>query len=93
MRHFIIVKLKDPKEKEALAAPVKALFDQTLAIPGIHEVKLHLSCSERSNRYDMMIEIIMEPEALAAYDVSEPHRRWKQEYGRRIEAKAIFDCE
>ena len=55
MRHFIIVKLKDPKEKEALAAPVKALFDQTLAIPGIHEVKLHLSCSERSNRYDMMI--------------------------------------
>ena len=93
MRHFIIVKLKAPKEKEALAAPVKALFDQTLAIPGIHEVKLHLSCSERSNRYDMMIEIIMEPEALAAYDVSEPHRRWKQEYGSHIEAKAIFDCE
>ena len=41
----------------------------------------------------MMIEIIMEPEALAAYDVSEPHRRWKQEYGSHIEAKAIFDCE
>ena len=93
MRHFIIVKLKDPKEKEALAGPVKALFDQTLAIPGIHEVKLHLSCSERSNRYDMMIEMVMEPEALPVYDASEPHLRWKQEYGSHIEAKAIFDCE
>ena len=61
MRHFIIVKLKDPKEKEALAGPVKALFEQTLEIEGIHEVKLHLSCSERPNRYDIMIEIIMEP--------------------------------
>ena len=64
MRHFIIVKLKDPKEKETLAAPVKALFEQTLEIPGIHAVKLHLSCSERSNRYDMMIEMVMEPESL-----------------------------
>lgn len=93
MRHFIIVKLKEPKAKEALAAPVKALFDRTLAIPGIHEVKLHLSCSEWSNRYDMMIEMLMEPEALPAYDASEPHLRWKQEYGSYIEAKAIFDCE
>ena len=93
MRHFIIVKLKDPKEKESLAGPVKALFEQTLEIEGIHQVKLHLSCSERPNRYDMMIEIIMEPEALPAYDASEPHRRWKQEYGGHIEAKAIFDCE
>lgn len=64
MRHFIIVKLKDPKEKAALAGPVQALFEQTLAVPGIHEVKLHLSCSERPNRYDMMIELVMEPEAL-----------------------------
>ena len=93
MRHFIIVKLKDSKEKESLAGPVKALFEQTLEIEGIHQVKLHLSCSERPNRYDIMIEIIMEPEALAAYDISEPHRRWKQEYGSHIEAKAIFGCE
>ena len=93
MRHFIIVKLKDPNRRDPLSAQVKALVDQTLEIEGIHEVKLHLSCSERANRYDMMIEIIMEPEALAAYDVSEPHRRWKQEYGSHIEAKAIFDCE
>ena len=62
-------------------------------IEGIHAVKLHLSCSERSNRYDMMIEMVMEPEALPVYDASEPHLRWKQEYGGHIEAKAIFDCE
>ena len=54
-------------------------------------MKLHLSCSERPNRYDMMIEMVMEPEALPVYDASEPHLRWKQEYGSHIEAKAIFD--
>ena len=88
MRHFIIVKLKDPKEKETLAAPVKALFDQTLAIPGIHEVKLHLSCSERSNRYDMMIEIIMEPEALAAYDTAAPVM--ERFFGRNLNTASLW---
>ena len=40
-----------------------------------------------------MIILDMEKEALAAYDVSEPHLRWKKEYGDRIEKKAIFDCD
>ena len=40
-----------------------------------------------------MIVLDMEPEALPAYDVCEPHLRWKTEYGPITESKAIFDCE
>ena len=41
----------------------------------------------------MMIVMKMDQEALPAYDASEPHHRWKEEYGDRIAKKAIFDCE
>ena len=51
------------------------------------------SCINRPNRYDLMIVLDMDPEALPAYDVSEPHIRWKTEYGSVVETKAIFDCE
>lgn len=93
MRHFIIVKFKDGTDKNALVQPVKELFETCLAIDGVHDVNLHLSCSQRSNRYDMMIEMVMEPEALPVYDDSESHRMWKAEYGKYIAAKAIFDCD
>ena len=40
-----------------------------------------------------MIVIDMDREALAAYDASSPHKRWKEEYGELLLAKAIFDSE
>ena len=42
---------------------------------------------------DLMIRIDMDKEALPAYAASEPHLRWKKEYGSRIAKKAIFDCD
>lgn len=93
MRHFIIVKFHEDVDKDALLPPIKELFEACLSIDGVHDVKLHLSCSQRPNRYDMMIELIMEPEALPIYDNSESHRTWKAEYGKYIAAKAIFDCD
>ena len=93
MRHFIIVKFHEDVDKDALLPPIKELFEACLVIDGVHDVKLHLSCSQRPNRYDMMIELIMEPEALPIYDNSESHRTWKAEYGKYIAAKAIFDCD
>ena len=43
---------------------------------------------------DVMASVIdMEKEALPAYAASEPHIRWKSEYGDRIAKKAIFDCD
>ena len=93
MRHYIIAKLKDPAMAAALEELVRELFSETLQIPGIHGVRVKTCCIDRPNRYDLMIEITMEPEALEAYDTSEAHKKWKQEYGPLLQAKAIFDSE
>jgi hypothetical protein len=93
MKHYIIVKFVDGTDFRALAAPVRAIFEQTLTIPGIHGVDIRLSNSDRENRFDMMIIMDMDKSALPAYDVSEPHLRWKKEYGGAVAKKTIFDCD
>ena len=45
-----------------------AIFEETLQIPGIYGVKVKPCCIDRPNRYDIMIEIEMDKEALPAYD-------------------------
>ena len=93
MKHFIIVKWNDPAAMRPEIPAIGALFGQTLAIPGIHSVDVHPSCSDRANRFDLMIEIEMDAEALPAYDACEPHHMWKEQYGGAIANKVIFDCE
>lgn len=93
MKHYIIVKFREGTDFRVLEDPVRRIFEETLAILGIHDVKLCLSNSDRKNRYDLMIIMDMDKEALPAYDVSEPHLRWKSEYGELIAQKAIFDCD
>lgn len=93
MKHHIIVKFTEGTDVRALLEPVRSIFAETLSIPGIHALELKPSCSERANRYDLMIVLDMDPEALPAYDASEPHLRWKSEYGPITAKKAIFDCE
>ena len=93
MKHYIIAKLKEGIDREALVAPVKEIFEETLQIPGIHGVSVKPCCIARPNRYDLMIEIEMGKEALAAYDASEPHKKWKETYGDMLAAKTIFDSE
>ena len=93
MKHHIIVKFTEGTDVQALAAPVRAIFDETLCIPGVHGVDVKLSNSDRANRYDLMIVMDMDKEALPAYDTSKPHLQWKTEYADRIAKKAIFDCD
>ena len=93
MKHHIIVKFTEGTDVQALLQPVQAIFDETLEIPGVHGVELKANCIDRPNRYDLMIVIDMDEEALPAYDASEPHHRWKEEYGAITAKKAIFDCE
>ena len=93
MKHFIIAKLKDSSKRAELTVPVKALFEDVLEIPGIHYVQVKPCCINSPNRYDLMIIIDMDPEALPLYDSSEPHKRWKEQYGELLESKAIFDSE
>ncbi len=93
MKHHIIVKFTEGTDFHALEKPVRGIFEQTLTIPGIHGVDVRLSNSDRPNRYDMMIVMDMDKEALSAYDVSAPHLRWKSEYGDLVAKKTIFDCD
>ena len=96
MKHHIIVKFKSDvsdERKDALVPEVKALFDNTTSIDGIYSVSVLRNCIARENRYDMMIVIDMEKEALPEYDGCLWHKKWKSDYGDMIEKKAIFDCE
>jgi hypothetical protein len=93
MKHYIIVKFTEGTDVKALVEPVRGIFEETLSIPGIHSLDIRISNSDIANRFDLMIIIDMEKEALPAYAASEPHLRWKSEYGDRIAKKAIFDCD
>ena len=94
MKHDILVKYKGEVTKEqkaALITEIQELFDHTTEIPGIHGVKLYPNVIDRENRYDLLIEIDMEREALDAYDHSTWHQQWKDQYSALLEKKAIFD--
>lgn len=93
MRHHILVKWADDGLPRPETPPIRELFLETLRIPGIHDVSVQENIVQRPNRYDLLIIIAMEKEALDAYDASEPHQRWKAVYSSRIAQKAIFDCE
>ena len=92
MKHYIIVKLKDSADMPALAEKAKEIFSETLQIPGVHSVKVKKSCSDKPNRYDLMIIMDIEPQALPVYDACDAHQRWKKLCDPLQESKAIFDC-
>lgn len=92
MRHHILVKWKENIQKPDYAE-IEAIFHAALSIPGIHSVSLHPNIIQRPNRYDLLILLCMDREALAVYDASEAHLQWKNTYGSMILQKAIFDCE
>ena len=88
MQHCILVKwTPDAGDKDALAKEAEAIFAQATALT------IRRNVINRPNRYDLLIELTMTPEMLPAYDASEPHHRWKETFGARIQQKAIFDYE
>ena len=95
MKHYIIAKYKPEviKEKEALLSQVRALYAEAARIPGVMSARVIPNCVARDNRYDLMIVLDMEKEALPAWDASDIHRAWKERFGDLLAAKAIFDAE
>ena len=96
MKHDILIKYKPEITKEQkiqLIPEIRALFEHTTEIPGIHGVRLYPNVVERENRYDLLIEIDMDRDALEVYDCSVWHHQWKEQYGSLLEKKAIFDHE
>lgn len=93
MKHYIIAKFKEGIDPAPLIGPVREIFEETLAIEGIHAVDVKPCCIKRPNRYDIMIVIDMDKEALETYDACEPHKKWKRDYGNMLQAKTIFDSD
>ena len=87
MQHCILVKwTPDAGDKDALAKEAEADGVATA-------LTIRRNVINRPNRYDLLIELTMTPDMLPAYDASEPHHRWKETFGARIQQKAIFDYE
>lgn len=94
MKHCILAKWNETvTDKAALLAQVRALYAAADAIPGVCGVTVHPCCIDRPNRYDLMIVLDVDKEALPNWDASGLHHRWKDEYGGLLEKKAIFDYE
>ena len=68
MKHYIIAKFNEGCDWKPMIGAITDLFEETLQIPGIHAVKVKPCCINRPNRYDVMIEMEMDPEALTEED-------------------------
>ena len=94
MKHVILVKWnKTVLDKESILIEAKNIFEKLLNIEGIKSVMLHKNVINRTNRYDLMVVIEMNKEVLPIYDESQPHKEWKEKFGKYVENKAIFDFE
>ena len=94
MKHVILVKWNQSvTDKDLMKVEAEKIFRKLLLIDGIRDVKLHKNVVDRNNRFDLMIMIEMDKEVLPIYDESEPHKEWKEKFGKYTENKAIFDFE
>ena len=94
MKHCILAKwARNVTDKAALLPQIRALMYPASTIPGVHGVEVYPCCVDRANRYDLMIVLDMDKDALPNWDASDIHHRWKDEYGGLLEKKAIFDYE
>ena len=93
MRHFIIVKFKSGFDHSRYIEGIRDLFNNAYEIDGVNKIDLYTSNSDLHNRYDLMIEMVLDEKALKEFDGSWIHERWKSEYGSQIENKVIFDCD
>ena len=92
MLHYILVKWNPDVEKQSAAQAVRALYAKAAEIAGVRRAEIRENITPRDNRYDLMIVLEMDGEALSGWDQSQLHRQWKQKYGAQIEKKCIFDC-
>ena len=93
MIHHIIVKWKEKEDKNKLNEAAKKLFVNAGNIPYIEKIEIKENVIPRDNRYDLMIAVFMDKSALPIWDESKLHLNWKEDFGKFIEKKCIFDCE
>lgn len=93
MRHYIIAKFKEGIDWKSHVPEITELFEASTKVEGVSDIKIFPSCSDRSNRAHIMIELWLTPEGLVNFDNSSIHSEWKRRFGDMLEGKTIFDCE
>lgn len=93
MKHYIIVKFKDKYNYKLEIDNIKNLFNEAKKIDGVGDIIVKCSNSAKENRFDLMIEMTLNYEGLQNFDNSVIHYNWKNEYGKYVENKTIFDCD
>ena len=95
MKHCILAKYGPEvyPRRETLLPRIREIFAPAAELPGVHCITVYPNCVARDNRYDVLVVLDMAPEALPLYDVSAPHRRWKEEFGPLQAQKALFEFE
>ena len=95
MKHCILAKFTPAAkaQRAALLPRIREIFSAAADIPGVHGAEVIPNCVDRDNRYDVLIRLDMDREALSLYDVSAMHHRRKDEFTPLLEKKAIFDHE
>lgn len=93
MKHYIIVKFNSDYDYKKEIENIKKLFNEALKIEGVNKIDIYKSNSDRTNRHDLMIKMELTEQALTDFDNSWIHKKWKEDYGKFIETKTIFDCD
>lgn len=93
MKHYIIVKFIDGYDYLKHAEEIRELFNNAMEIKDVSNIKLYTSNSDLADRYDLMIEMELAKPALKIFDDSWIHKKWKEDYGRYLTDKVIFDCD
>lgn len=92
MKHCILAKFTPAAkaQRAALLPRIREIFSAAADIPGVHGAEVIPNCVDRDNRYDVLIRLDMDREALSLYDVSAMHHRWKDEFTPLLEKKAML---
>ena len=93
MTHYIIVKFNENIEKKNLINPIRELFQKANTIKDVEKIDIYESNMDLPNRYDLMIKMDLGKAALEEFDNGEIHNEWKEQFGKYIMSKTIFDCE
>lgn len=93
MKHYIIVKFNSNYDYKKEIENINKLFNEALKIEGVNKIDIYKSNSDRTNRHDLMIKMELTEQGLIDFDNSWIHKKWKEDYGKYIETKTIFDCD
>ena len=94
MKHHILANFSENVgDRSALLLEIQKLFASGAEIEGVHSYTVLPNCIDRANRYDVMIIVEMDKNALPNWDGSKLHHDWKEQFGTFLANKAIFDCE